>query len=84
MTRETAKKLYTHYSNFVDKLTDAQIALAGDTVKSYTIGDRSLTRRDLAEIDKMLEDAVKKMEEYEAIMNGRPVRAFVGIVTTDF
>lgn len=84
MTRETAKKLYTHYSNLVDKLTDAQIALAGDTVKSYTIGDRSLTRRDLAEIDKMLEDAVKKMEEYEAIMNGRPVRAFVGIVTTDF
>jgi hypothetical protein len=85
MRRETVEKLYKHYSDLVDKLTDAQMALSADGgVKAYTIGDRSLTRRDLGEIDKMLEDAIKKMEEYENLLNGKPLRALVGVIPTDF
>ena len=84
MKRETVIKLHKHYSDLVDKLTSAQLALASDSVKAYTIGDRSLTKRDLPEIDKQLEDAIKKMEEYENMLNGKPARALFGIVPTDF
>lgn len=84
MKRETIIKLHKHYSDLVDKLTSAQLALASDSVKAYTIGDRSLTKRDLPEIDKQLEDAIKKMEEYELMLSGKPLRALVGVIPTDF
>ena len=84
MTRERAKVLYEHYSAYEKELMQAQLALVKGGVKSYTIGDRTLTRFDIRSLKKELEDISKLLDQLEAIMNGKPVRAFVGIVTTDF
>ena len=84
MTREEAKVLYDYYGTLIEKLTKAKLALIEGNVKSYTIDNRSLTRFDINELSKELDDAVNKRAEYEAIMKGgRPRKAF-GVVPRDW
>lgn len=84
MTKEEAKVLYDHYGELIEKLTEAKIALIEGGARSYTIGDRSLTKLDLADLDRELENAINKRAEYEAmIKGGRPRKAF-GIIPRDW
>lgn len=83
VNRAYAKKVSKHYRDLADALMDAQIALTHGGVKSYTIGDRSLTRFDLKGLQDELEEALRLADEWDAIANGRPQRALVGIITTD-
>lgn len=84
MTRAEAKHLYEFYSALVDKLMAAKLALVDGGVKSYTIDDRSLTRFDIDKLTDELEDAIKKRDEYEALMNGGKRRKAVGFVPRDW
>ena len=84
ISRETAKKLYDHYTKLIDALLDAQIALTKGGVKSYTIGDRSLTKFDLDGLDEEIEDAVQKQAYYEEILNGRVPHKVVAVVPRDW
>lgn len=84
MTRNQARELYDYYSAYITQLTAAQTALTSGGAQSYTIGDRSVTRFDITKISGEIEAAVKKRDEYFAIMTGRPVRGLSGIIPTDF
>ena len=77
------QKMYEHYKARIDKLIAAQDALIEGVLKSYTIDDRSLTSFDLDKLASEIEDAVKKCEEYEALLNSRSPRKAVGVVPRD-
>ena len=83
MTKEEARIMWTYYNELIGKLTAAKIALLEGGAQSYTIGDRSLTRFDLSKLSTEIDDAVKKRDEYAAIMNGRGIRSMIGIIPTD-
>ncbi len=61
----------------LEKLQDAYLCLLDGGVKSYKIGDEELTRLDLVSLQKRIEEAEKKVDELEALVNGgRAWRAF--------
>lgn len=74
---------YRYYSQLVCKLMEAKLALVDGGVKSYTIDDRTLTRFDIDTLSKELDGAIKKKNEYYALLNGRSVRKAVGIIPRD-
>lgn len=83
ISKKTARKMYNYYTERIDQLIQAQTALTSGGVKSYTIGDRQITKFDLARLSQELDDAVQKQAYYDAILKGKPTRAIVGIVPTD-
>ncbi len=83
ITKAQAKVMYDYYDKYITKLLDAQIALVDGGVKSYTIDDRTLTRFDLDVLTDLLDKAIKKRAEYDAILHGRGVRKSVGVVPRD-
>lgn len=84
MTRESARAYFEYYSRLVDKLMEAKLALVGSGAKSYTVDDVTLTRFDIDKLSADLDDAIKKKEMYEALMNGRKARKAVGVIPRDF
>lgn len=61
----------------LNKLRDAYLALVDGKVKSYTIGDRQLTRFDLPDLRREIEEAEKAVDEMTAQTDGhKPRRAF--------
>lgn len=80
VSRETARRLCKHYSALVERLLAAQVALAEGGVKSYTVGDRSLTKFDLDSLTEEIGDALEKQAYYEAIASGKTPRKVVGVV----
>lgn len=83
INKRTARKMYNYYTERIDQLIQAQTALTAGGVKSYTIGDRTLTKFDMSRISAELDDAVNKQAYYDAILKGRQTRRMVGIVPTD-
>lgn len=83
MTRKEARVYYEYYAELVIQFMEAKKQLISGGVKSYTIGDRTLTRFDVNVLTKELDDAIKKKDEYAAIMNGRRPRKAVGIIPRD-
>lgn len=83
ISKATAKKMYEYYSKQIDRLIQAQEALTSGGVKSYTIGDRQITRYDLKSVSDEIEEAVKRQAYYDAIIKGKAVRAMTTIVPTD-
>lgn len=81
--KETARKMYNYYTERIDQLIQAQTALTNGGVKSYTIGDRQITKFDLTRLSQEINEAVEKQSYYDAILKGKPTRAIVGIVPTD-
>lgn len=77
------QKLYDHYTEYLGKLMDAQLALISGGVKSYTIDDRTLTRFDIDKLAEEIESIMTKLDEYEAILDGGSRRKAVGIVPRD-
>lgn len=84
MTIQEAKIRRKFYSDKVEKLMEAQLALIEGGVKSYTIDDRSLTRFDLDVLSEEIEEAFKKVDELDAIINGGKRRKAVAVVPRDF
>lgn len=83
ISKKTARKMYNYYTERIDQLIQAQTALTSGGVKSYTIGDRQITKFDLTRLSQELDDAMQKQAYYDAILKGKPARAIVGIVPTD-
>lgn len=80
ITKQDAKNMVEYYTALITELTKAKLQLVQGGVKSYTIGDRSLTRFDLDKLGKEIEDALLKKAEYEAILNGRRARKAFGVI----
>ncbi|MGN1370199.1 MAG: hypothetical protein ACI4WX_15115 [Aristaeellaceae bacterium] len=84
MDRATIQERLTYWRGILGKLMDAYVALVDGGVKSYQIDDRSLTRFDIPSLRKAIDEAEKKVDEYEALLDGhRPRKAF-GIVPRDW
>ena len=84
MTRKEAIQYRDYYAKLIPKLMEAKLELLDGRVKSYTIGDRSLTRYDLAEISAELDKAQKTKDELDAFLNGQKRRKAVGVIPRDF
>ena len=84
MTKTQAKILYDYYTALLNKLIDAKTALVDGGVKSYTIGDRTLTRFDLKDLTAEIDEALKKQAEMLAILEGRRARKAVAVVPRDW
>ena len=84
MDRATVQKRLDYWKDQLGKLMDAYTALISGGVKSYTIDDRTLTKFDLASLERRISNAEVKVDEYEAMLNGmKPRRAF-GVVPRDW
>ena len=84
MDRATVEKRLKYWQDQLGKLMDAYTALISGGVKSYTIDDRTLTKFELASLERRISNAETKVDEYEALLNGmKPRRAF-GVVPRDW
>jgi hypothetical protein len=66
------------------KLREAYLALIDGGAKSYTIGDRTLTRLDLGRLQSEIEQTEKKADELEAALSGGRARRAFGIIPMDW
>lgn len=78
MTSKTELKArLAFWKSALRKLREAYLALLDGGVKSYKIGNEELTRLDLVSLQKRIEEAEKKVDELEALLeNGHTRRAF--------
>lgn len=83
ISKKTARKMFNYHTERIDQLIQAQTSLTSGGVKSYTIGDRQITKFDLTRLSQEIDDAVEKQAYYDAILKGKSTRAIVGIVPTD-
>ena len=83
-SREVLIERRKYYSQLSEKLQDAILKLLDGGVKSYTIDNRQLTRYDVPQLEDELERIEKKMDELDAIIEGRRPRAAFGIVIRDW
>lgn len=72
------------YKEALQKLRKAYLALVDGGVKSYTLDDRELTRFDLPDLRKEIENAEKAVDDLTAQLNGKKPRRAVGIVPRDW
>lgn len=66
------------------KLREAYLALLDGGVKSYSLENRSLTRLDLPDLKKAIEDMEKEIDELEALLQGRKSRRSFAVIPTDW
>ena len=62
----------------------AYLALLEGQVKSYAIGSRNLTRLDLPQLKKEIDDLEREVDELSALLNGGGRRKAVGVVIRDW
>ena len=65
-------------------LREAYLALLDGQVKSYKIGNEELTRLDLATLQRRIEEAEKKVDELEALLNGDAARRAYAVMPMDW
>lgn len=83
INKNTARKMYEHYTKRIDELIKAQESLTSGGVKSYKIGDMEITKFDMTKLDELLKEAVDRQAYYDAILYGKATRKTVGIIPTD-
>lgn len=66
------------------KLRNAYLALVDGGVKSYMIEDRQLTRFDLPDLKKEIEDMERQVDELAAQLSGSKPRRAVAILPRDW
>lgn len=84
MNKTTVQERLEYWRDVLGKLMDAYVALVQGGVKSYQIDDRSLTRFDIPSIRKAIDEAEKKVDEYEALLAGMAPRKVVGVIPRDW
>lgn len=62
---------------------EAYLKLLGGGVKSYTIGERTLTRLDLPELKRDIVALEQEVDGLEAMLSGGSARRAVGVVPRD-
>ena len=65
-------------------LREAYLSLLDGGVKSYSIANRQLTRLDLPDLKKAIEDMEKEIDELEALLQGRKSRRAFAVIPTDW
>lgn len=79
-SKEIIEQRLEFWRGVYEKYQAAYIALIEGGVKYYMIDDRQLSRFEITDVQEMIEKAEKKIDEYEALLNGkRPRKAFAVI-----
>lgn len=84
MDRETIIERLNYWKETLAKLMDAYVALIDGGVKSYSIDDRELTKFDLPSLEKRISNAEEKVDQYEALLEGKRPRKAFGVVPRDW
>lgn len=84
MDRETIIERLNYWKEALAKLMDAYVALIDGGVKSYSIDDRELTKFDLPSLEKRISNAEAKVDQYEALLEGKRPRKAFGVVPRDW
>ena len=66
------------------ELRKAYLALLDGGVKSYSLENRSLTRFDLPDLKKAIEDMEKEIDELEALLEDRKPRRAFAVIPRDW
>jgi hypothetical protein len=83
-SREIIQKRLTYWEGVYEKLQEAYLALVEGGVKSYTINDRSITKFDIPNLLKQIEEVERKIDELTSMLEGRAARKAVGIIPRDW
>lgn len=67
-----------------EKYQEAYIALIEGGVKYYMIDDRQLSRFEIVDVMDMIEKAEKKIDEYEALLNGKKARKAFAVIPREW
>lgn len=84
MDRARIQQRLEFWENQLDKLMDAYTRLIEGEVKSYQIDDRRLTKFDIPSLRKAIDEAEKKVDMYEALLNGQKPRKAFGVLPRDW
>lgn len=84
MDRATIRKRLVYWQEQLDKLMDAYTKLIEGEVKSYEIDDRKLTKFDIPSLRKAIDEAEKKVDTYEALLEGLKPRKAFGVLPRDW
>ena len=84
MTRETIQERLNFWREQLGKLMDAYTKLIEGEVKSYQIDDRRLTKFDIPSLRKAIDEAEKKVDTYEALLEGQRPRKAFGVLPRDW
>ena len=68
----------------LEELRTAYLALLKGGVKSYMIDDRQLTRFDLPELKKEIEELEAEIDALDALLNGTRPRKVFGVLPMDW
>lgn len=82
MSKETKKIRLESYKKRYELYLKAEAAIL-EGAQSYTIGSRTLTRADLAEIRKMISTIEDGIDELEAEVNGGSRRKCIRVIPRD-
>ena len=80
VTKEEIRERLVFWKSALIKLRKAYLALVDGGVQSYTIDDRTLTKFDLPDLLKDIEQAEQKVDELTALLGGKKPRKAFGIV----
>lgn len=72
------------WKDALKKLQEAYLALLDGGVKSYKIGNEELTRLDLVSLQKRIDEAEKRVDELENLLEGRKPRKAYSVVPMDW
>ncbi len=84
MNVETVKKRLKYWEETYDYLTDCYQELIKSGVQSYEIDDRALTRFNIPNLRKAIEEAEANVDKYEGMLNGKKPRKIVAVVPRDW
>lgn len=78
------QKRLTFYEDAYEKLQEAYLALMEGGVKSYTIGNRSITKFDAPNLLKEMEEIEQRIDELTAQLDGKRPRKAFGVIPRDW
>ena len=84
MNKETIQERLTYWKTQLGKLMDAYVSLLEGGVKSYKIDDRELTKFDIPTLRKAIDEAEKKVDQYETLLEGQRPRKAFAVVPRDW
>lgn len=83
-SKEIIQKRLIFHQEAYEKLQAAYLALLEGGVKSYTIGDRTMTKFDIAKLQDEIREEERLIDELTAALDGGRARKAFGVIPRDW
>lgn len=83
-SKEIIEQRLAFWKDVCEKYQAAYIALIEGGVKYYMIDDRQLSKFEIVDVMDMIEKAEKKIDEYEALLNGKRARKAFAVIPREW